>query len=158
MSQLTRLDRAADEFRSKNNHSTRSEEVTAALFARALLDLKNKVQIDPNDMIGSLTNALKKVTPLTPVTGDTVSMNTDKKDETIVLTPAGTLAALTLVFPPDASSRIGQIERVISSQIVTALTVSAAGLTIRGTAVTALAADVPIAFEKIAAATWQRLA
>ena len=97
------------------------------------------------------------VTAITPATGDTVTANATKNRETIYLTPAGTLAALTLVFPSAANSRIGQTLTVFSTQIVTALTVPAAGLTIAGAAVTALAANTPVTFRKVAAATWIRL-
>lgn len=106
----------------------------------------------------ALQDARKIVTPITPVTTDTITINILSKDETIVLTPAGTLAALTLLFPSNANSRIGQIVRVVSHQIITTLTVSSSGLTLLGTAVTALAVDTPVSFEKIAASTWQRLA
>ncbi len=97
------------------------------------------------------------VTASTPVTTNTVTAGTGKVNETLYLTPAGTLAALTLAFPSDANSQVGQVLRVFSTQIVTALTVSAAGLTIQGAAVTALAANTPVSFQKVAASTWIRL-
>lgn len=67
------------------------------------------------------------VTGTSPTTGQTVSANTDKKEETLYITPAGTLLALTFSLPSAANSRAGQIIRGFISQIVTGLTVAVAG-------------------------------
>lgn len=89
-----------------------------------------------------------------PTTGQTVAATSDDKDRTLSLTPAGTLAALTITFPSNASSRIGQLLCVTTSQAVTALSITA-GQTITG-APAGLAANDFITFQKIAASTWRR--
>jgi TRAP-type C4-dicarboxylate transport system substrate-binding protein len=97
------------------------------------------------------------VQAVTPLTGATVTAAITGVNETAYITPAGTIAALTYVFPSDSNSRIGQVLRAVSTQTVTALTVSSAGLTLLGTAVTALVANTPVSFQKVAASTWLRL-
>lgn len=67
------------------------------------------------------------VTASSPTTGQTVSAATSKLDETLYITPAGTLLALTFSLPTSANSRVGQIERGFISQIITTLTVSVSG-------------------------------
>lgn len=98
-----------------------------------------------------------KVSPYTPVTTNSISFNTNGDDETLCITPAGTIAALTVVFPPDANSVIGQKLEIFPTQVVTTLTVTSTGLTLKGTAVTALAVNTPLAWRKVAASTWARL-
>ena len=71
-----------------------------------------------------------------PTTGQTVVVATG--DAWLLLTPAGTLAALTITLPTDRTD--GEIVRVTSSQILTALIVGGAGTTVAG-APTTLAAD-----------------
>jgi len=70
-----------------------------------------------------------------PATGETVVVETG--DSWLLLTPSGTLATLTVTLPTDRTD--GQIVRVTSSQILTALTVGGAGTTVNGapTAMTA---------------------
>lgn len=97
------------------------------------------------------------VSASTPVTTNTITARTTKANETLYIAPSGTLAALTVAFPSDANSQIGQTLTVFSTQIITALTVSSAGLTILGTALTALAATTAYRFQKVAASTWIRL-
>lgn len=97
------------------------------------------------------------VSPVTPVTTNAVSYRSRGEHETIYATPAGTIAAMTLNFPPVDGSRLGQVIRIVSHQIVTTLTVAANGNTILGSALTALAVDTPVAWLKIAASTWVRL-
>lgn len=109
-----------------------------------------------NTNIPIATN-IKIATSSVPLTGASYNFNTDGKDETLYVNPAGTIAAMTVVFPADESSRVGQILRVFSTQIVTALTVTSTSLTIKGTAVTALAVNTPVSYEKVDAAVWVRL-
>lgn len=61
---------------------------------------------------------------VTPLTGATV--NVAAGQTRIIIDPAGTLAALTLNFPPTPSD--GQLLYITSSQIVTTLTVTGATL------------------------------
>lgn len=71
-----------------------------------------------------------------PLTGATVVVATG--DTWLLITPAGTLAALTVTLPADRTE--GEIVRVTSSQILTSLTVGGAGTTVNG-APTTLAAN-----------------
>ena len=91
----------------------------------------------------------------TPTTGQTVVMTADARDRTLYLTPAGTLATLTVTLPADATSRVMQIARIATSQIITALTINGA-TTILAT-VTTLAIG-SVTFQKVAASTWIRVA
>ena len=124
---------------------------TAAIIGNVATNLLAIVGIGPR--IAATTTI---VTPLTPVTTNNIPANVLSQDETLYLTPAGTLAALTFTFPPDNQSRIGQYESLVSTQTITALTVSASGLTIKGTAVTAMVANTVYIWQKVAAATWVR--
>jgi hypothetical protein len=71
-----------------------------------------------------------------PTTGQTVVVATG--DSWLVLTPAGTLAALTVTLPADRTD--GETVLVNTSQTLTALTVGGAGTTVNG-APTTLAAN-----------------
>lgn len=63
-----------------------------------------------------------------PLTGTTVTVTTG--DSWLVITPAGTLAALTVALPTDRTD--GETVLVNSTQILTSLTVSGAGTTVVG--------------------------
>lgn len=92
-----------------------------------------------------------------PTTGQTVTMTDDSVDGTLYLTPAGTLLTLTVALPSNSNSRIGQIRRIVTSQIITGLTVSAASATILGLPTT-LALGGYAAFQKVASGKWARIA
>ena len=92
-----------------------------------------------------------------PTTGSTITATILGTNETAYLTPSGTLAELTFALPANANSQVGQILRVFSTQIVTTLTVSSSGLTLHGTAITALAANTAYAWQKVDASTWIRI-
>jgi hypothetical protein len=98
------------------------------------------------------------VSVYTSVDAATISARTDGLDETIVLNHSSTATTATLAFPSNTNSVTGQILRLFSADIVTTLTVSLPGsVAILGTALTALAADDSVAFQKVAANTWIRL-
>jgi len=105
-----------------------------------------------------LRRALGTVADSSPTSGGTINCNSSGLDDIQYWTPAGTIAAQTYVFPTDANSQLGQIIELSSSQVVTALTLSTSGLTLKGTSVTALGANTPVRWRKVAAATWLRLA
>lgn len=100
------------------------------------------------------------ITPLTPLTGTTITTLPDF-DETLVLTPAGTLAALTINLPSAADSQLGQIKRINSTQIVSSLTIAVAGSgSVTGAALTAAAVNTPYAFQCVSiagAGVWMRI-
>lgn len=102
-----------------------------------------------------VSNLIEAVQQSTPLTGATVVMTDDDANGTLEVTPAGTIAALTVTLPTNARSRVGQIRRIVTSQIITALTVN--GATTIGGNVTTLAANAFVSFEKTAANTWRRI-
>jgi hypothetical protein len=61
-----------------------------------------------------------------------------------------------VTLPTEANSRIGQVVRITTSQVLTALTINGA-TTIRGN-VTTLALGGFVAFQKVAANLWARVA
>ena len=101
------------------------------------------------------------ITATTPLTGATITANTVKDDQTHIVTPAGTIATLAFVLPSAANSQVGQIIRLQSTQIVTALTVTVAGSgTVGGAALTAVAVSVPYAWQCTSVAgagVWHRI-
>lgn len=91
------------------------------------------------------------------VAAATITARPDGLDETVLLDHASTAASATFVFPSNSNSVTGQILRLFSRSVVTALTVTSTGLTLRGTALTALTANQSVAWQKVAAYTWIRL-
>ena len=87
-----------------------------------------------------------------PVTGATVQIGAGTS--VYQLNPAGTLATLTVKLP--ASPANGDSVTVVSTQIVTALTLTDAAAGAVTGAPTALAAAVAVEFRRIAGA-WQRM-
>jgi hypothetical protein len=96
--------------------------------------------------------------PVVPTTGQTVNMTDSAQDGILQLSPAGTLAALTVNLPSDAQSQLGQQRTIMCTQIVTALTLNQIGgsAVFLGAALTALAANQSVTFTKTAANTWTR--
>jgi len=105
-----------------------------------------------------LGGAIDYVNASAPLTGASLGANANGQNEVQYIAPAGTIAALTYVFPTDANSRVGQSITLFSTHIVTALTITSAGLTLIGTALTAMAANTPYTWRKVATATWIRTA
>ncbi len=91
------------------------------------------------------------------VAGATITARPDGLDETVFLNHGSTAADATFVFPSNANSVTGQILRLFALSAVTALTVTSAGLTLHGAALTALTASQSVAWQKVAANTWIRL-
>lgn len=93
---------------------------------------------------------------VTPLTGNTVAANSPTT--LLDLTPAGTLAALTVTFP--AAPVDGQSFKIFTTQILTALTLQAAsgsGQTINGAVTTLGTANTGVEyFYDASAATWYR--
>lgn len=91
----------------------------------------------------------------TPTTGQTVVMTADNRDRILWLTPAGTIAALTVTLPTEATSRIGQRALIGTSQAITALTVNGA-TTIYNASLSPVIGDT-FEYIKVAANTWAKL-
>lgn len=104
---------------------------------------------------GGQPNAIPVVITAAPATGATLTFNNNGADQTYNIEPAGALAALTVTFPSEATSRIGQIVRIFSTQVITALTLNGA-TTIRNAATAAVANDVS-SYQKVKANVWDRI-
>jgi hypothetical protein len=112
----------------------------------------------------SFGSAIRSIYPSltlsTPTTGGTITL-TAKGDETVYITPAGTLATLTVTLPAAASMTVGDRKTIYFSQIITALTVNSTGTgTIAGTALTAAAAATSYEYVCVSTAstgTWLRI-
>lgn len=97
------------------------------------------------------------VDTVTPVTGDTVVMRDTNEDGVLRLTPAGLLATLTINFPSDANSRIGQIRRIAANKAISLLSLGQIGggfVVING--ITSMVLGDEVSYQKVAANTWQR--
>ncbi len=81
-------------------------------------------------------------------------MTSDSLDGSLNLTPAGTMATLTITLPSEANSHIGQVRRVNCTQAVTLLTMAGAS-SLLGMP-TAIVINTGFSVEKIAANTWIR--
>jgi hypothetical protein len=96
---------------------------------------------------------LTTVTASTPVGGATVSFNSSGENETLFLDLGGAITGLTVVFPTDANSKVGQRLSLFATQPVNA-TVAYTNGTREPTAPTALAADVLYSWQKVKANYW----
>jgi hypothetical protein len=90
-----------------------------------------------------------------PVNGGTVTTPTQDKDHIEEINPAGTLASLTVEIP--VGNNVGRLVQIISSQEITALTITVlGGGTVYG-AQTTIAADGFGSYRQISATTWARV-
>jgi hypothetical protein len=121
---------------------------------------------DPQSLLNTFASYLtapeaKKNRPTvsvyTSVAAATITARPDGLDETVFLDHGSTAGTATFIFPTNANSVTGQILRLFARSAVTALTVTSAGLTLRGAALTALTASQSVAWQKVAANTWIRL-
>jgi|SRR6478752_6224066 len=101
------------------------------------------------------SDVMQTATPAPPVSGGTVAINNTGMSGLTVINPAGTLATLTVNLPSDASSRVGQIERIAFLKSITLLTFAGAPSIIG--APTAAALGDNIGFQKVAANQWTRV-
>ena len=90
-----------------------------------------------------------------PTTGQTVVCQATASDIMLYLTPAGTLATLTISLPAEGSSSLGQKVFICSRQTITALTVNGATTVLN--AADTLIANETFTMAKVAANTWVRL-
>lgn len=140
--------------------TTKAAAAQAAAIAAAATDATTKANTaQANAIAASLAAPI--VTNSSPTTGQTVSASTDKVDETLYMTPAGTLLALTVALPTAANSRVGQIVRGFISQIITGLTMSVAGTgTLIGSVPITSAVNSSFAYQCVSTSgngTWIRL-
>jgi hypothetical protein len=78
-------------------------------------------------------------------------------DQILELTPSATLASGTVTFPTDNSTRVGQRLTIMSTQTITALTVTVASGTIYGWSAGTTLNPGSITFLKVAANVWTKL-
>lgn len=100
------------------------------------------------------------VTTYVPSGGSAVNFNNSSVNEEMFLNHSNTITALTLGFPTDGNSVIGQVLRVLPRSLVDAtVTYSGAGLTFYGATAqpTSFTAGTPYAWVKVAASTWFRI-
>jgi|SRR6267154_2768315 len=122
------------------NAAIRTADVT-----QQMLDLYTVVQQINS---GILPRVVQTVVALT---GQTIQMTDNSADGTLFLTPAGTLATLTVNFPSDANSILGQMRILATTQNITTLTLANA---IFLNMITTINANDCFAFQKVAANTW----
>ena len=96
------------------------------------------------------------VSVYTPSGGGTVSFNTGGQDETMFLDLGAAITGLTIVFPPNANSVIGQTIRVFSKETVNA-TVSYTNGTREPAGATSLTADTGYTWQKVKSDYWIRI-
>lgn len=123
----------------------------------------NNAPIRPADMTQSMMDLYNVVMQLNagfsqfsyqtviPLTGDTVRMSDDASSGVIWINPATNLSTLTLNFPSDANSVLGQTRLIASSKNVTTLTL--ANATVLNTT-TVLNGNDCFTYMKIATGTW----
>ena len=81
-----------------------------------------------------------------PLTGTVIPDNGQTYNKWIIIQPAGTIAALTVTFPPFGVAIDGQEIQLTSTQTITALTISAVGSSVIG-ANAGLSTTTPITFK-----------
>jgi len=97
----------------------------------------------------------------TPLTGTTVTVA--PTDSTVLVEPAGTIAALTVALPAASTLKDGQTLRVVSTQNITALTMTpGTGSTMANPGATALTVSGTTAYNyefmyRVATAKWYRI-
>lgn len=91
-----------------------------------------------------------------PTTGATVVCTDTDDNAHLVLTPAGTIATLTVTLPTNANSDVGQRVTISSTQEVTALTVSGSGLTVVPATIP-LPAGTAVTYQKVASGVWRTI-
>lgn len=101
------------------------------------------------------SDVMQSLTPTPPLSGGTVTITNTGMSGLTVINPAGTLATLTVNLPADATSKIGQIERIAFLRAITLLTVGGATTILGAPAAAALGDN--IGFQKVAANQWVRL-
>ena len=111
-----------------------------------------------NQMLVELYQEVTVVQTVVPTTGQTIVCTDSDVNQHLHLTPAGTLAELTIVLPTNANSRVSQTVSITSSQILTSLTISGSGLTIANAPTTFAAINTAFCtLQKVASGQWRRI-
>lgn len=96
--------------------------------------------------------SLPVVKTASPANGASLAFDDNSIDQTYYLTPVGLIAGVTVAFPANANSRVGQRLAIRSTQTVTLVTINGAGTIVSVTAT--LAGGTSMFFEKVASNTW----
>lgn len=102
-----------------------------------------------------VTDTKATVTNVSPTSGQTVAFFSDTRNQVLWITPAATLATLTITLPSEASSKLGQLIRIGSSQNITSLTLTGATMIYNSAA--SLATGELAEYMKVASNTWVRI-
>jgi hypothetical protein len=95
------------------------------------------------------------VTVVNPAGGGTVTFNSGGQDETLFLDISAGITGLTVVFPSNANSVVGQTIRLWPRSAVSAtVSYTLGGQTVRGTNPTSFSASSNHEWQKVAASTW----
>jgi hypothetical protein len=97
----------------------------------------------------------KSITSQSPASGGTVVIPTGFLEASVWLEPSSDLATLTIVFPGDSQSKLGDIVRVGSSKNINSITLTGANIL---NPLGALSVNDVATYEKLATNTWVRLA
>ena len=92
-----------------------------------------------------------------PVTGADITVGVNNNDTHLILTPAGTLATLTITLPDVSNLRDKQTLLVTSTQVITALTVTATGSSVNGTPTAMTAGGYFTLKYDLTLGTWNRI-
>lgn len=100
------------------------------------------------------------VTVNTPSGGSAINFNSSSVDEILFLNHDPAITGLTVGFPDNGNSVVGQVLRILPKTAVNAtVTYSTGGQTILGATAepTSFTAGTPYAWQKVAASTWFRI-
>jgi hypothetical protein len=98
------------------------------------------------------------VSVVTPTGGGTITFNSSGQDETIFLDHDPAITGLTVVFPTNSTSAVGQTIRVFPRTAVNAtVSYTLGGQTVRGTNPTSYSATTNYEWQKVANNTWIRI-
>jgi hypothetical protein len=98
------------------------------------------------------------VTILTPAGGNSVSFNSAGQDETLFLNHDPAITALTVIFPTNANSVVGQTIRIFPRTAVNATVgYTLDSQTVYGSNPTSFAATTSYEWQKVANNTWARI-
>ena len=100
-------------------------------------------------------NPLHAMQYASPTTGQSVPFTNDSRDRTLWLTPAGTIAALTVPFPTSASSRPGRTVTIGTSKSITILSLTGPISILN--AITTMVAGDAFTFREMTSDVWAKI-
>ncbi len=110
-------------------------------------------QLSPAQLAG-VARVVPIITKVVPTNGQTVNVTIGSIDSSLLLSPAGALATLTVAFPSDANSSLGDLVYIGTTQLLTIISLT--GTTLIAAIVT-LAANTMVTYKKVDVDTWMRV-